>query len=306
MKKHNAFTLIELIFVIVVMGIIGKFGVEFLAQAYRSFIFSNINNTLQSNSSTAVEFIGARLQHRLKDSIIVRTGEVTSFKSLASASTANNYTVLEWVSSDIDNFRGTTSPNWSGIIDLEHSDHNSSILVSPETNTTAINSLIQSLSHSKSTFDNSAALYFIGSNVDINGYGWNSNAITTQNEVMHPVVSVTNHTDQFMSGVSNFTGIDVYEYYKLAWTANAIVMENYNQGAYAGKNMGDLVFYFNYQPWNGEKFYDGGDVLHYTIMKKVSTFRAIAIGSIIKIQVCTKSATVKDEEYSLCKEKTIF
>jgi len=42
MKTRAAFTMIELIFVIVVMGIIGKFGVEFLAQAYKSFIFSSV------------------------------------------------------------------------------------------------------------------------------------------------------------------------------------------------------------------------------------------------------------------------
>ncbi len=64
--------MIELIFVIVIMGIIGKFGVEFLAQAYRSFISTTVNHNLQSSSASAVEFVSTRLQHRIKASTIAR------------------------------------------------------------------------------------------------------------------------------------------------------------------------------------------------------------------------------------------
>ncbi len=304
MILHKAFTMIELIFVIVVMGIIGQFGAEFLAQSYNSFIFSKINNTLQSNSATAVEFIASRLQHRNKDSVIVRTGETTAFTALANAS-GQTFTVLEWISIDEDNFRGTTTPNWSGIIDLNQGVA-SGDLFSPGTNTNTIDTVISSLSYTKSGIDD-AALFFIGANTDINGYGWDGNGIGDQSSVMHPINDVSTDVTRFTPAVGNFTGVDIFEYYKLAWTANAIVMENYNTGKYAGKSMGDLVFYYNYQPWDndGEKFYDTGeDIQHSTIMENVSTFQAMAIGSVIKIQVCTKSDIV--EEYSLCKEKTIF
>ena len=54
LKFRNAFTMLELIFVIVIIGILSKFGVEFIAQSYKGFIVSNINNTLQSQSATAV------------------------------------------------------------------------------------------------------------------------------------------------------------------------------------------------------------------------------------------------------------
>ena len=47
MGKRFAFSMLELIFVIVILGVLSKFGVEFLAQAYNNFIFSKINNTLQ-------------------------------------------------------------------------------------------------------------------------------------------------------------------------------------------------------------------------------------------------------------------
>ena len=94
MRIRNAFTMIELIFVIVIMGIIGKFGVEFLVQAYNSYIASSINNTLQYNSGAAVEFIATRLQDRIKDSVIVRTGAGAPVVALADANYTTVYTVL--------------------------------------------------------------------------------------------------------------------------------------------------------------------------------------------------------------------
>ncbi|MBD3825184.1 MAG: protein containing prepilin-type N- cleavage/methylation domain protein, partial [Epsilonproteobacteria bacterium] len=46
MRSRAAFSMIELVFVIVALGIIGKFGVEFLAQAYNNYVYSSINNQL--------------------------------------------------------------------------------------------------------------------------------------------------------------------------------------------------------------------------------------------------------------------
>ena len=296
MRIRSAFTMIELVFVIVIMGILGKFGVEFMFQAYNSFIFTNINNTLQSNSASSLEFIASRLQYRIKDSVIARNA--TTFDSISSINTSKNYTMLEWVSTDIDGYRGNTTPTWSGIIDLNHGAANKDTLFSPETNTTDVSSLINILSHGDSTISN-AAIYFVGSNSNLNGYGWNGVAITDQSQVMHPIKAISGATniDRFAPRGGDFNGIDVYEYYKLAWTANAVRIESIN----AAKHTFELAFYFDYQPWDGEDYTDGKRVV---IMENISTFQFTAIGSIMKIQVCAKSHLV--EEYALCKEKTIF
>jgi len=298
MKKHAAFTMLELIFVIVIMGIIGKFGVEFLAKAYKSFIFAQINNELQSKSETAVEIIAARLQYRIKDSVIARTSKTASPVALADA-TGTNYTVLEWIGIAQESRRGSSTgatpylPDWSGILDLDAG--NKDRLISPQTNTANINSMIADLNSTGTTVDD-IALYFVGANSNVQtGYGWNG-ALTNQQGAMHPVKSVAGVPNAFTSsnGV-DFSGIDIYEYYLLAWTAYAIVYE-------AGtNNKGVLRLYYDYQPWNGEKMTDGKSAI---LMTDVSTFQFMSIGSIMKIQVCTKTDLV--EEYSLCKEKTIF
>lgn len=289
--KRYAFSMLELVFVIVIMGILGKFGVEFLANAYNTFIFTQVNTTLQSNSTAAVEFIAKRLEHRIKDSIIARKSG-GDFDALGSVDTANasSYTILEWVATDRDGFRGDSTPLWSGIADLNSTSDGTKI-TSPETNTTAINALIKILSNDNSDL-NDAALYFIGSSSDIStNYGWDANTTTidTQNGAMHPINYVTGNANEFFPDDTNFT--DVSEYYKLAWTANAVVLADNN-----------LTFYTDYQPWDGDSYTDASK--QNLLMQNVDTFQFIAVGSIVKIQVCVKTDLVED--YSLCKEKTIY
>jgi len=298
MQKRFAFTMIELIFVIVIMGIIGKFGVEFLAQAYTSYMYEKINHTLQTNSGMAVEQIAKRLEYRIKDSVIARIDTTTSPIPISDAS-GSNYKVLEWIAFDNEGFRGITKPYWSGIIDLD--DSNATILTSPDTNTSLENTLIQALSNNNSTISD-AALYFIGSNSDVKtDYGWDGNTtkITAQQGAMHPITTVAGSINRFQSSTgTNFSNVDIYEYYQLAWTAYAVVMENYDSTTHKGT----LRLYWDYQPWLGESIADAQSSA--VLMTNVSTFQFMSIGSIMKIQVCTKSDLL--EEYSLCKEKTVL
>jgi len=300
MLKRKAFTMLELIFVIVIMGILGKFGVEFVAQAYKSFIFSKINNNLQGNSASAVEFIATRLQYRIKDSVIARNPATATF-SLVSNSADDNATILEWVGALEEGYRGSTTatpilPDWSGIIDIN--DSNATTLVSPQTNTGNLNTLINTLSYGATNF-NSAALYFVGSTNQVNGWGWNGVALTDQNGTIHPITTGVN-TNEFVSSIAgkDFTGVDVYEYYKLAWTAYAVGVNDWNTTTQTGT----LRLWYDYQPWLGESYANAKSAV---IAENVSAFRFRTSGSLIKVQVCSKSR-LTNEEYSVCKEKTIF
>ncbi len=312
MKNRFAFTMIELIFVIVVMGILAKFGAEFLAQAYNGFIFSKINNELQSKSESAVEQIAARLQYRIKASVIGRNPNDNNFSAnfetpvtISGLSDANRskYTILEWVGIANESFRGKTAPLWSAIIDLRHPNSNATQLVSPETNTTAINNLITILSPNTGTDINDSAIYFVGSDSNVkNGFGWDGQAITEQNLTMHPIKTDANIThliprDGATNNTNTFSGEDVYEYYQLAWTAYAIGIDTAEPTK--------LKLWYDYQPWEGEKYTDGNST---TIMENVSTFQYNTVGSILKIQVCSKSSydTNGEGNYSICKEKTVY
>ena len=124
------------------MGILGKFGVEFLAGAYKSFIYSKINNELQSNSAATVELIATRLQHRIKSSVIARTTKASTVPvAVGSIIDGTDYLVMEWIGSDYDGYRGNSDvvgnpPNWSGILDLDAG--NANLLDSPGTDRTKV------------------------------------------------------------------------------------------------------------------------------------------------------------------------
>ena len=304
MRNRFAFTMLELIFVIVIIGILAKFGAEFLAQAYNGFIFSKINNELQSKSTSAVEQIAARLQYRIKASVIGRDPNnpdfSTNFKSLAET-TDPNYSILEWIGVANESFRGTTKPLWSGIIDIDPSKAlGNRTLISPETNTSAINSYITALRPFGSTTDiNNSAIYFIGSNSNVQtGFGWNTT--TGESEAIHPIHIDTANINRLIAD-NNFSGVDVYEYYQLTWSAYAVGIDDYNDTT----KMGTLKLWYDYQPWEGEKYTDGSSFI---IMDHISTFQYNAIGSILKIQVCSKSIydTNSEGKYSICKEKTVY
>lgn len=290
MNNRFAFTMIELIFVIVIMGILSKFGVEFLVQAYNNFILAKTNNALQSKSASAVETIASRLQYRIKDSIIARENDV-GFQALSSSTYGDRARVLEWVAGDIDGFRGDQLPLWSGIMELNHL--LPELLMSRKTDMDKLDSQIRALSYGDSNIISNTALYFIGSDSNIDGYGWNGVAFTNQKLVMHPIMAFPGMQDRFMSSPgTTFSGVEVYEYYQLAWTAYAVVhMPN-----------DDLMLHYDYQPWLGEKYTVGKKAL---IMNNVSTFRFKATGSVVRIQVCV-DGNITEGGYSICKEKTIF
>lgn len=307
--KRKAFTMLELIFVIIIMGIIGKFGVDFLAQSYQSYISSSINNRLQSNSATAVEFVSSRLQYRIKPSTIAR--EANASYTLLSEYYNTTANILEWIGTDVEGFRGDALPHWSGVIDLNTTVTSLNNLRSPSTNTGNLNTMINILSNGAAGV-NDAAIYFVNPDAIITAddWGWDANASrfnTQANVQIHPVKSTATVTDfvpvTWSTGASannNLSGVEASEYYQLAWSAYAVGINNWNPGT----GTGTLTMWYNYQPWKGERYDLNGSSM--VIMEDVSSFRFIASDSVVKIQVCVKSDLLANEEYSICKEKTIY
>ncbi|WP_428738121.1 type II secretion system protein [Sulfurimonas sp.] len=292
-RLRYAFTMLELIFVIVVIGILAHFGVELLSNTYQNFIFTKVNNDLQSRSGSAVEFIAKRLENRITGS--VSAVNAAGGRTYLLGGVAPNVPTFEWIATDIDGFRGTNQPLWSGVIDLQNS--NANLLVSPGSSFATLTNRISDLSNGGTNL-NSAALYFIDSPLAANNPWGFAGAIGDQNSNIHPINMVGGSNTQLVPSVGSFANVEVSEYYKLVWTAYAVALENYN----AGTNMGELAFYYDYQPWLGETYLQNGT--RTVLARNVSTFRFRAEGSLIKIQVCANTNLV--ENYALCKEKTVF
>ncbi|WP_373033678.1 type II secretion system protein [Sulfurovum sp.] len=277
---RKGFTLLELVFVIVIFGIMSKFGADILYKIYENYVYSNTFNRLENQSEAAVKQIANRLQYRIKDSTIARNDLTAGIEPIGS--NTGDETVLEWIGVDIDGWKGTTStaPQWSGFIDLMNS--NAATLSSP-------GSLIT---------DTDLGIFFIGSNVDLNSsaFGWNGTnlgGLTTQTGIaIHPVDFTT--TSITSANLGDFTNVDVYEYYQLSRSAYAV-----------GLIGTDLNLYYDYRPWLGESaILNATPVL---IMENVTSFKFTSMGDIMIIQVCVGDGNVTGVgEYSICKEKVVF
>lgn len=306
MLFKKAFTLLEVVFVIVIIGILSKFGVELLANAYQNFIQTEIVTRQSANSAYAVEMIAKRLQYRVKESVIIRyqadvnNGNWDQFVSLEGKS-SDTQEIMEWVGYDVEGFRGFngTTSLWSGIYDRNATFNDPTEVWSPSTNTTSVNKMIDILSYGDSGIG-VAALYFMGDSSDVNGFGWDGNALE-MNQTLKPIRADTN-TSIFLADpsptgqdftITNLLNLDDQSY-KLVWSAYAIVYDY---------DAGELWFYYDYQPWEGQTYLSDGK--RALIMDNVSTFKKGQEAHIMRIVVCTKNPKF-GEEYSVCKEKTIL
>ncbi len=303
---RKGFTFIELVFVIVVMGILAKFGSNLLATSYQSAASSSINNRLQVDTELTLNQLSNRLQYRIKDSIITRTG--VGGAAVALSSSLGTPTVLEWVGYDIDGWLGINNgtfnaPSWSGFIDVNDAGAIAALnyLESPATDTGVANTIIQALSVA-GTDINDSAIFFTGANSDVTtDYGWNNAQNFQSTTAAHRIGSGAPVTRLFDMTISTFLNTNIYENYKLAWTAYAVRLMDFDTDG----NIDDLVLYYDYQPWTGETFSANGTPV--LLLSNVDTFKFQGIGDTVKLQICVNEEnTLGGGVYAVCKETAIF
>ncbi len=286
---RRGFTLIELVFVIVVIGILSKFGVELLYKSYEAYVVSNTFNRLTNESELAVKQIANRLSYRIKDTVVARDTPTNDALPIGSITGTEN--VIEWMGIDSDGWR-SSSPTWSGLIDL-----------SPVSPGGLATSTIAGLSSPGTTTVESGAIFFIGAPVNLSSkFGYNrTTPLPDQNQSIHPV----NMGATITSGNgADFNGIDVYEFYQFTKSAFAVSLDTAHPKVTNGVKSYDLILYYDYQPWNGEKMTSGKNAV---LMENVKSFDFATIGDILIVQVClTDNNAAGLGEYSLCKEKVIF
>ena len=292
---RKGFTFIEMIFVIVIMGILAKFGSEIFRNVYLNYVQSTSNNILQTDTELAIQQIANRLQYRIKDSVIGRRSN-GNFTAL-SAINDSNYTAVEWIGYDMDGWLGdatSTNPTWSGFIDVSSTDANISVLVSPSSDLRAgerVDDVISALGGSTIA---DAAIFFTGANSNAQtDYGWDGTAQVNHETTAAHLVAAS-PIDRIVPGIDDFANTDIYEQYKLSWTAYALELNN-----------GTLRLYYDYQPWLGERYNDGNGTSA-ILIQDVTTTKVRAIGDMINIQICVSDNNITGSEYSICKEKAIF
>lgn len=300
MKK--AFTLVELIMVIVILAIISAFGAELYTKIYRSYAHSRAINNLEDKTNIALARISALLQDRIRGTEIVRTAGTAGFVSLMQ--TNPNHDVIEWIgqSTQTKYIADNTNPGiasqraagWSGFMDI-------STLVPPAgagaggTNQLVANANVVSQGSRIDAVQRTINNIYNGAGADTNfglifyfrpeitnvatDFGYDGTTSSKVAMVRH--VSGTN--SDIINVVTPNTGGNISNMYYISHSAYALVPDNiqdvnYDGTANYGRNF-NLVLKYNYRPWNNEQYMNGNHATAEqagntsTIAENVAVFR---------------------------------
>jgi len=303
MKK--AFSLIEVIFVLVILGIVASISSQIIVQVYESYILQNALYKTSTKTELVATQIVNRLTYAISGTTIAkdtnRTGTVEGLdwiKLKDIPATDNNFTTIEWIGYDNDSFSAGATPYWSGVANYETASRSS--FITPASQLSKVATIMSNLTNGKITLadaNHSAAVIFMQkANQYKTGEEYSPACMGLIDNNTSCIFRVSRNSDTNLSFPDALPKI-VTERYKLAASAYALVPEKNEENDY------NLTLYYNYQPWNGERYTDGEESL---LMTNMSVFKFTENGGVIQLKLCATENIGQEYNISSCKEKAII
>ena len=305
----RAFTLLELIIVIVILGIIAMMSFNAMMNIYSNYFQTRTVNELETQTEIALEQISKRLEHRIKPSVIARKPSGGFLPLNDSRVNLNSgYEILEFIPYAYEIFNDVPSASnkagrYSGYVDLANSSPTTG-LISPGSNfSTEVVETIKDLTCKDDASgcvdfkDKDGGVVAIFSDVyyDVqNSFGYKDNLNLDIAKV--GVKSIDGDTLE----ISGFANKQISEQYHLAYTANAIVPEQSADPKDAANGVFDLNLYYDYRPWMGQGYKNGEKA---TLAKNVTRFVFIEKNGVIVLKLCMRA---KNSEITICKSKAVY
>lgn len=311
MKKKPAFTLLELIMVIVILGIVASIGSSVIADVYENFLLQRATHRASLKTELAAQQIANLLSYRIPGTTLARDPDNLGDYLLVTDSTNmsdNTHTLLEWIGADNDSFSAAVPPGWDGFCDVAAS--NQAAIVTPGSDLALASTIISNLSNGDVSLSGSnyPAIFFRdhalryayedSPNPQIIYDVKSCMGVVNANTSCISTVGLgsTNETLDFQLGASVPNKL-ISEQYKLAWTAYSIKPENKSNGQY------DLKLYYNYQPWHGETI---SNAQSSTLITNVTVFKFAESGRTFRFKLCAQESIGEDFNITICKEKAII
>ncbi len=231
---RNAFTMIELLFVIVILGMVGGFALEALRQYYDGIYRTQEYTKRAAEADQILEKLSKYFENAINSSIVNldRGGAAAACYGTPSSGDANDYTVA-FIGVDSDSVRGVSGrPGWSEETLLGANN----VLTASDANYTMANTIITAMG---STLANSAI--YDSESVDVNActrFGLNGGAVGSAG--YHRIAGSTATTLTLHSENNATNGHKKY-----------LLRTGY---AFRVQDNGDFTMYSNFSPWAGERY----------------------------------------------------
>ncbi len=269
-KLRSAFSMLELIFVIAILGIVSSIGAEIIAQVYESYIIQRAQYRSSMKTELALNQIANRLRYAIPGTVGFRTTLGDGFNDITEPN-AGNDKVLQWVAYDGDSFEamtgGSRKPGWSGFCDIDQSTN--TVISTPGSQMALTTEIISNL----------------GGNI-------NTSRIYFPDNSSYAVSSGNGESITLTAAVP--AGNRIFERYKLAWSSYALEVDGNN----------DLILYYNFAPAYGQAIGGSNEIL----LKDVSNFRFKGSEGSLRIKICKEEQVGFDADDTIhtCKEKVVF
>ena len=305
-KNRAALTMLELIFVIVILGIVSSIGASVIAQVYESYIIQRAVHRASIKTELAINQLANRLSYRIDTSVLARELDGTNPIRLRDITIATpnlaNYRILEWIGYENDGFVARNTPGWRGFTDLSHANTDDLNIESTGSDLASEQLVMNNL------FGGAApAIVFSTDNYRNNaGLVIDYNAACMYAGAAGCIFPVNiGGTTLGFSGGDRVSGQMIYnEFYQLAGSAYAVVPDLLPHKVIpGGTDVWDLSLVYNYQPWLGHTY--AADGTSSLLLKNVSVFRFTQEASSLRIKLCVIEA-LGDTELSICKEKAVI
>ena len=314
----RAFTLLELVVVIVVLGIIAMMSFNAIMNIYSNYFQTKTVNELETQTEIALEQISKRLEHRIKPSVIARKTD-GAFLALndSGVNLDAKYEILEFIPYAYEIFNDVPSGSnkagrYSGYADLAKSSPATGLISSGSNFSTEVVETIKDLTCREDTNatcvdftkkDGGVVAIFSDVYYDVqNSFGYSNGTVPVDLDIAKVGVK---GGQSGLNGdtleISGFDGKQISEQYHLAYTANAIVPEQSTDPKDAANGVFDLNLYYDYRPWMGEKYKQNGEKA--TLAKNVTRFVFTEKNGVIVLKLCMRA---KNSEITICKSKAVY
>ena len=287
--QKSAFTMVELIMTIVIMGILAGGTYISLAQLYTKSAKSKAISELSFDTTLISNQISALLSYRVPSTVIGYDSTTGTFESIYDLS--KSYNILEWIGTDFERYK---AEDYSGFIDFAKSDKDKNMIFSPDSSELNSSALIFA-----GSFDEGGVIY----GTDFNdSFGWYGN---THNKIFEVNSSSTGNK----LGLTT-TPSQIYEKYYLLKSAYAIAQYDSSLSTCVdpvGRRIIKQILFYNYYPWKGETFCDDADMT--ILSSEAKGFEVDFVEGNLQFNLTLKRSIRKqgkDLEVQISKQKVVF